>query len=276
MSDLPDYVWLLVLVPVIAMPIATSAVLHRGAIAAGMGRRTAGIVAFAVSVVWLGWIAMSAALAQAGVFRQDPSGPNPWFAVALLGSMSLALLATRIPVMSRILAGPGTPSRLAVPQTFRVAGLAFLVVMMLGQLPAVFALPAGIGDVAIGLAAPFVAWRLSRGSGRRRAVWFNILGILDLVVAVGIGVFAGLGPTQLLSGSTSTSGVTLLPLVLVPTTAVPLAIALHVISLRRLKLENQGREVVAADGAGADGWVDGEGGGGGGALPTISASGGVK
>jgi hypothetical protein len=85
------------------------------------------------------------------------------------------------------------------------------------------------------VAAPFVAWRLARGAGRRSAVWFNVLGILDLVVALSIGVLTGLGPNQLIAASPSTAAVTVLPLVLIPTTVVPLAIALHVVSLRRLR-----------------------------------------
>ena len=45
--------------------------------------------------------------------------------------------------------------------------------MALGHLPALFALPAGLGDVAAGIAAPLVALRLAQGTGRRAALWFN-------------------------------------------------------------------------------------------------------
>lgn len=62
---------------------------------------------------------------------------------------------------------------------------------------------------------------------------FNALGILDLVVAVSLGVL--LGPSWLLGGTPSTEALTLLPLALVPTAAVPLMIALHLVSLRRLR-----------------------------------------
>lgn len=229
-------VWLLVVIPVVLLPAATSIALYRGAIVAGLGRKTGVRVGVAVALVWCGWIVAGALLARAGLYSQDPAELNPWIPVALLGSMGLALAATRIPVLARILAAPGTPARLAVPQTFRVAGLVFLIVMALGELPAVFAIPAGMGDIAVGLAAPWVAWRLARGGGRRKAVWFNIFGIVDLVVAVGIGVMAGLGPSQLLDVTPSTAAVAMLPLVLIPTTAVPLALALHVVSLGKLRL----------------------------------------
>jgi len=56
-------------------------------------------------------------------------------------------------------------------------------VMAQGHLPAAFALPAGLGDIALGVSAPFVARRLAHGTGRIGAVRFNVLGILDLIVA---------------------------------------------------------------------------------------------
>jgi hypothetical protein len=80
-----------------------------------------------------------------------------------------------------------------------------------------------------------VAWRLYRGGDRLGAVWFNMLGLVDLVVAVGIGFLAASGPANLLSVTPSTEAIAMLPLVLIPTTAVPLAAALHVVSLRRLR-----------------------------------------
>jgi hypothetical protein len=154
--------------------------------------------------------------------------------VAVAGTLTGLLAATRIPPMARILAAPGTAARLTVPHTLRVVGVTFLLVMAQGRLPAVFALPAGLGDIAAGLAAMFVARRLAHGSGRTRAVWFNLFGILDLVVALSVGFLAGLGPWRPLEVTPSTEPLSLLPLALVPTTAVPLSLVLHLVSLRRL------------------------------------------
>jgi hypothetical protein len=125
--------------------------------------------------------------------------------------------------------------RLTAPHTVRILGGVFVIVMAQGSLPAVFALPAGLGDIAIGVAAPFVAWRLANGEGVRRAVWFNILGLVDLVVAITIGFLAAAGPFQILDVQPSTAALAMLPLALVPTVAVPTAIALHIASLLRLR-----------------------------------------
>jgi hypothetical protein len=191
-------------------------------------------VATAFAAAWAAWIVVSAVLADGGAYRQSVSETRPWIGVAAGGALVATLIGTAIPAVGKALRSPGALPRLALPQTFRVVGVAFIIVMALGKLPAAFALPAGLGDIAVGIAAPFIARRLARGE-RSGATWFNILGILDLVVAVSIGFLAGLGPNRLLDISPSTADVALLPLALIPTTAVPLAVALHITSLIRLR-----------------------------------------
>jgi hypothetical protein len=233
--DLPSYVWALVLAGVIGIPAITCIMLYRGALAAGLNRRTATILTATAAAVLGGWLLASGLLARAGVYHQPSGQAAPWFGVAVAGTLLGLLAATRIPPMPRVLAAPGTAARLALPHTLRVVGVTFLLVMAQGYLPAVFALPAGLGDIAAGLAAPFVARRLAQGGGRRRAVWFNLFGILDLVIALSVGFLAGLGPWRPLEVTPSTEPLSLLPLALVPTVAVPLSLALHMVSLRRLR-----------------------------------------
>jgi hypothetical protein len=231
MYDLPSYVWALVLVGVIGIPASTCAVLYRSAVAAGVGRRAATAVT-AITAAGLGcWLVVSGLLAHAGVYRQDPGEGVPWLGVVVVGILITLLLATWIPLVSRIFADPGTPARLALPHTLRVVGVLFLIVMAQGHLPAAFALPAGLGDIAIGVATPFVARRLARGTGRTGAVRFHVLGILDLIIAASIG-FLLFGLVEV---TPSTEPLRLLPLALIPTVPVPLALALHIVSLRRLR-----------------------------------------
>ncbi|MGP3963056.1 hypothetical protein ACTWPT_44415 [Nonomuraea sp. 3N208] len=235
MADLPGFVWALVLLGVVGIPAVTCVMLYRGAVAAGVGTRAAAGIAGGTFVVIGGWLVVSGLIAEAGFYRQQPGQVRPWLGVAFAGILTVLLLATRIPVVSRVLAEPGTLARLVLPHTLRVAGVLFLIVMALGKLPPVFALPAGLGDIAVGLAAPLVAWRVYHGAGRRQALWFNVLGIVDLVVAVTIGFLAGLGPFRPLDVTPTTEALSLLPLTLVATGAVPVALALHIVSLRRLR-----------------------------------------
>ena len=231
MYDLPSYVWALVLIGVIGIPASTCAVLYRSAVASGVGRRAATAVTAITATVLGGWLVVSGLLARAGVYRQDPGEVVPWLFVVVAGTLIALLLATRIPLVCRILADPGTPMRLALPHTLRVVGVLFLIVMLQGHLPAAFALPAGLGDIAIGVATPFVAQRLARGTDRTGVVRFHVLGILDLIVAASIG-FLLFGLVEV---TPSTEPLRLLPLALIPTVPVPLALALHIVSLRRLR-----------------------------------------
>jgi hypothetical protein len=113
-----------------------------------------------------------------------------------------------------------------------VAGVTFLLYLAFGHLPALFALAAGLGDIATGLAAPLTARRLAQGTGRRAAVWFNAFGITDLVVALTLGALTGY---QLLHVTPSSDPIGQLPLALIPTATVPLLLALHITSLRGLR-----------------------------------------
>src|SRR2546427_175331 len=83
--------------------------------------------------------------------------------------------------------------------------------------------PAGLGDIAVGVAAPWVARAVSRAgrAARRTAVLWNLLGILDLVVAVSLGVLTTPGPQQVFAHAQPNLAITAFPLVLVPAFAVP-------------------------------------------------------
>jgi hypothetical protein len=144
----------------------------------------------------------------------------------------LLLALRRIPVVARALTAPGMVSRLELPHTFRVVeGTAFLLIMVLGHLPALFALPAGLGDIAAGIAAPLVAYRLARGTGRRAALWHNAFGMTDLVVALTLGALTGF---QLINITPSAAPIFELPLALIVTAGVPLLLALHITSMSTL------------------------------------------
>ncbi|SRR6266436_9462 len=122
-------------------------------------------------------------------------------------------------------------------QSGRVIGVVFLTLYALGLLPGIFALPAGLGDVAIGLTAPLVASVLASKARYRLgllAVW-NILGMLDLLVAVSLGILTSRSTLGLLAGTTSSALVVAFPLSLIPTFLVPAYLILHLIALDRVR-----------------------------------------
>jgi hypothetical protein len=117
-------------------------------------------------------------------------------------------------------------------QAWRWAGLGFLSLYAYGVLPGLFALPAGLGDMAIGLTAPWMVARLASdpafATSRRFAVW-NALGILDLAVAVSLGGVA----SGIIPGLTSvlTTPMARLPLILIPAFLVPFFVMLHLTAI---------------------------------------------
>jgi hypothetical protein len=100
-------------------------------------------------------------------------------------------------------------------------------------LPGVFAWPAGLGDIAIGVTAPWVALALVRRPGfvtsRVFVVW-NLFGILDLVVAVSAGALSSVLASGV-AGDVTTGPMAQLPLVLIPKYLVPLFLMLHLAAL---------------------------------------------
>ena len=122
-------------------------------------------------------------------------------------------------------------------QVYRVVGGVFLAGWARGVVPGVFALPAGIGDVTTGLLALPVAYYLAsrNGDAARSAIGWNIFGLIDFTIAVGIGMAITPGPFQLIAPSVPNAGLGLYPAVMIPAFAVPSSILLHALSLRQLR-----------------------------------------
>jgi hypothetical protein len=125
----------------------------------------------------------------------------------------------------------------AAIQAWRWAGLGFLSLYAHGVLPGLFAFPAGLGDMAIGFTAPWIVLGLVRrpsfAAGRRFVIW-NVMGIIDLVVAVSMGTICS-GFIHGLALNVTTSAMAQLPLVLVPAYMVPFFIMLHFTALAQAR-----------------------------------------
>ena len=138
---------------------------------------------------------------------------------------------------------------LTMLQHWRVIGFVFLPLTFFGVLPGVFAWPAGLGDVAIGLAAAFVIARLGRDPAWATSaglVRFHLLGLLDFAVAIATaGLAAGAFPSLIADGVTS-APLDVWPLNLFPSFIVPIFIILHLSVLLKVRhLRRAARRQVA-------------------------------
>ena len=121
---------------------------------------------------------------------------------------------------------------------WRVVGFTFLTLYAFGVLPGLFAWPAGLGDVAIGVAALFVVTRMDRDPDYATSpglVRFHLLGLLDFVVAVAtVGLAAG-GFPDLIAGGVTSAPMDVWPLNIFPSFGVPAFIIVHAIVLLKIR-----------------------------------------
>ena len=190
----------------------------------------------AIVVPYTLWLSVIWSAAINGVFRPGnstlPMVPLAIFLPVIVG-VPILLRSKRI---GEVLDAMPT-SWLIGLQVYRVLGGIFLVGWARGVIPSLFALPAGIGDVTTGLLALPVAYKLAarNSSATRAGIAWNIFGLLDFTIAVGIGLVTSPGPFQLMKPSISNTGLGLYPTVLIPAFAVPSSILLHALSLRQLR-----------------------------------------
>jgi hypothetical protein len=188
------------------------------------------------------WFVVALALSSADVFRGHADrAPTIEFGIFVPVAIGLVWLWRSETAMRLIDAIP--QSWLVGIQFYRALGLIFLLLNAQGSLPSLFALPAGGGDVAVGLLAPVVGVAYARGVlGRELLVrGWNILGLLDLAVAITTGFLTSPSPLQMFSFDAPNELITAYPLVLVPVFGVPLAVLLHVASLVKLSRETPHR-----------------------------------
>jgi hypothetical protein len=186
-----------------------------------------------MGVVLAVWLAAVFLLGAAGGFSR-PTGTAP---IPILLGVTVPLVVFLVAYWSSarfraFILTLNLPLAAAI-QAWRVAGLGFLALYAHGILPGSFAWPAGLGDIAIGVTAPWVVLALIRRpgfAGSPTFVVWNLLGILDLVVAITTGalspVLASSAP-----GAVTTGPMAQLPLVLIPAYLVPLFVMLHLAAL---------------------------------------------
>jgi hypothetical protein len=113
----------------------------------------------------------------------------------------------------------------------RVVGFYFLYLAGHGQLPETFALPAGVGDVAVAVWAAVLLISGPPATARRRVAYYiwNAFGLADILFVVASAA------RHALVDPMSMRAMLVLPLSLLPTFLVPLIIATHVLIFARLR-----------------------------------------
>jgi hypothetical protein len=242
---IPWYVTPIVLGMVVILASWLYRLVSRGAETADLNSEVRQRVRRGTALFLGGWLLLGLVFARSSPLV-DPAGNGVvpvsflFFALVSLGA-ALGLLVLSQTWRSVVDAIPA--DALISVQVYRLIGGIFLPLYAIGSLPGQFALPAGWGDVAVGLLAPFVALGVRRQirGARPLALGWNLFGFVDLVVAVGLGtgyLLMALQPG--LDAPPGAPAMTFFPLVLIPTFAVPVGFVLHMYSIRKtLKAEQQ-------------------------------------
>lgn len=208
----------------------TAMVLPRPAETEPGGRRG---IHLAVAIALAAWFLLVVSFGVAGAFVGRPGTPPVPIAIGVAAPLLLFWAWMRLSRSFREFVLSLDLRLIAGMQAWRWAGLGFLSLYAHNVLPAVFALPAGLGDMAIGVTAPWMILALVRQPGFATSTAFirwNLFGVLDLVVAISIGTLSALFATGA-PGEISTAPMAMLPLLLIPAFLVPLFLMLHTAAL---------------------------------------------
>lgn len=188
------------------------------------------------------WLSLGIVLAADGFFWTGPEEAAPRVAYAVVPFLLGFGLLVVSPAFRRVI--DETPPQWIIGlQINRLLGGLFLVVYALGhlQLPALMAIPAGTGDILVGLAAPIVAYLfvIKHRHARWVGILWNFAGILDLVIAVATGVTTSPGPLHIFSLEAPNMLMSFYPFSIIPAFGVPVWVLLHIFSLRALILNGK-------------------------------------
>ena len=123
-------------------------------------------------------------------------------------------------------------------QLWRVIGFTFLALYSFSVLPGLFAWPAGLGDVSVGLVAAWMVVNLDKdpnyaySSGFMR---FQFFGMLDFVAALATAALSSGAFPSLISNGLTSSALDVWPLNLFPSFIVPGFIILHLVVLLKIR-----------------------------------------
>ena len=190
-------------------------------------------------IVLISWFAAIWALANARVFVVAEGALPVAIAAAAIAPPLLFLALYRLSTGLRAWVASLDLAIVIATQTWRVVGAVFLFLWALGSLPGVFAFPAGVGDVAVGVAAAFVTVKVARRADgwATASYWLIAAGMTDFVVAFGTAILSDPGRLLAISGAPTAELLEQLPIVLIPAFAVPGFIILHLIAWLKLRQE---------------------------------------
>jgi hypothetical protein len=195
----------------------------------------------AIAAVGGGWVGLAMFLGASGLLAFS-AFPAPTIGILLVVPLLMVgvLTLTSERMRATLL---GIPLQLLIGlNAMRILGVVFLLDVVVGSLSGPFPFFAGFGDMITGALAIPLALRIARfrePSAHAITAW-NVFGVLDLIVAVGLGITSVAGsPLQLIHAGVGSQAMQYLPLCLVPTVLVPFYLLTHAIVAAKLRVRSR-------------------------------------
>jgi len=182
------------------------------------------------------WLAYATALGASGLAgRIDILPPG----IALLaGPVVAAILLITLTRPGAVLAAHIPIAVLLGFQTFRV-GVELTLNHLAGQglAPRIMTLAGGNIEILVAATAPVAAWLVGHGPTGRKFAWaWNLIGLVSLANIVTRAVLSAPGPFNLIHAEVPDQAILLFPFTYIPGFMAPLALALHILAFRALRV----------------------------------------
>ena len=183
------------------------------------------------------WATIVAVLGGTGAFQAEAAGIPVVLVATVLAPPTVFAALYRAFASVRYWVDSLDITTVVAIQAWRVIGGTFVFLWLMGRLPAAFAIPAGFGDVAVGVGAAIIVAKVAnREFGwQSRVRLLIIFGMLDFVAALATGILTRQGLPLHFEGAPPADIMQTLPMVMIPGFAVPAFIIFHMIAWIKLR-----------------------------------------
>ncbi len=200
------------------------------------------------AVVLFLWFSLIVVLGQNGFFIPEAGQPPAMLLVSGAVVLALFTLAYRYHASFRSYVLNLDMRLLVMMHGTRTLGLGFIMLYSIGQLPAFFSLMAGFGDAitaiwAVGMSYYWFTHR--QGLSRKMLLRWNHFGLIDFILALGIGALSQTGGLFHIAGGPSNDLVVMMPIVLVPGFLVQVLVITHIIIYLQLHNNWKGQDMIS-------------------------------
>ena len=198
------------------------------------------IITLAVAVGILVWLGFTGFLAQSGFLANWEARPERIPLVPLFALLVLIAI-NRTPIFAKFL--KATPRYWIVGmQTFRIfVELCFFGLFKAGVAPQLVTFEGNNFDILVGISAPFVAFAIYKFNlGARAVIVWNTLGLGILINTIFVLITAHPGALHIDRGGQTFTAFATWPFIWIPAFLAPLAVFLHLFSIRQNAMLLQG------------------------------------